>query len=211
MAASFSKPEHVADLHEELAAVIEIATGGVGHVAGRQRSLPDHVQVLQVAVVTDIDRRPRMYKVSDEEVGVEFPLRRQIGIRRADAGRSGEQRVVLQDHAGRELRSELPVPFTANDVVVEDASANRGELRSHKRESIVGRAQMLEQVGVLDFQRLHGTQRQTSLRGFLMRDERVIVGIGGQSAGGRESLEVWRVSPVIGGKERRLLEVAGLE
>jgi len=44
-----------------------------------------------------------MHQVGDEEVGVELLLGGQVGVGRSDAGRPGQERVVLQDDARGEL------------------------------------------------------------------------------------------------------------
>src|SRR4029077_9036777 len=60
-----SETEQVADLHEQLAAVIEISAGCIRHEARGPRSGGNHVQILQVAVVANINRGPRMHEVRD--------------------------------------------------------------------------------------------------------------------------------------------------
>src|SRR5207248_6939325 len=115
--------EQVADLHEELAAVVEVAAGRICHEAWRSRSGRNHIQILQVAVVPDINRGPRMHEVRDQEIGVEFARSWQIRIGRSHTRGSSQQCVVLQNHTNRKLRSKLPVPLAAQDVVVEDSAS----------------------------------------------------------------------------------------
>src|SRR5215472_1738738 len=48
--------EHVAGFHEELAAVVEEAVAGVGDVSRQSWSAAHYVEILQVAVVSNINR-----------------------------------------------------------------------------------------------------------------------------------------------------------
>ena len=64
--------EHVAGLYEELAAIVEEAGAGVGHVSGNTWGGARYVEILQVAVIADVYRCARVHEVSDEEVGIEF-------------------------------------------------------------------------------------------------------------------------------------------
>src|SRR5512140_3009528 len=66
------KAKQVTHLHEKLAAVVEIAAGSVGDVAGRDCGSGDDIQILQVAVVADVDGGARMHEISDQKVGVEL-------------------------------------------------------------------------------------------------------------------------------------------
>src|SRR3954462_9849800 len=91
---SLLKAEHVADLHEELAAIVDVRAGGVRHMSGASGDGPDHVEVLQIAVVPDVDGGARMHQVRDEKVGVELAGCGEICIGRADGGGTGEERVV---------------------------------------------------------------------------------------------------------------------
>jgi len=71
-----------------------------------------------------------MDEIRKQEIGVEFLLRRQVGVRiNRVAWRIRQQRVVLHNQAQRKLGSELPIPFAANNVVVENAFADAGRLR----------------------------------------------------------------------------------
>src|SRR5579864_3964627 len=149
--------EKVADFHEELAAVVDVPAGRVCHVSGRSWGRRDHIQILQVAVIADINRGARMHEVRDQEIGVEFTRRRQIRIRRSHAWRSSQQGVVLQNHTDRELRSELPVPLATQNMVVEDSASGAGKLRLRRQKRTVSCAQAVEKICVLDLQRLEGT------------------------------------------------------
>ena len=57
------------DLHEELAAIVEEVVAS-GKQAGRRWDQPP-VQVLEIAVVSDINRGSGMNEISDKKVGVE--------------------------------------------------------------------------------------------------------------------------------------------
>src|SRR5580658_7245781 len=149
-----SKAEQVTGFYEELAAVVEVAFGGVGDDAGLGWGRLLDAEVLQIAVVADVDRGAGMDEGGDEEGGIEFLCGGEVGVGRgADAGsgerRAGEQVVVLQDHAQGELRRELPVPFAAEDVVVEDGVADAGSQPVFEEVGAFFRAQALEEIGVL--------------------------------------------------------------
>src|SRR4051812_8014445 len=73
-----SETEQVADLHEQLSTVVEIAGAGAADEAGRTQSGGDDVQVAQVAVVSGVDRRTRMDEIGDQKIGIEFPRRGQV-------------------------------------------------------------------------------------------------------------------------------------
>src|SRR5215510_5411468 len=140
----FSKSKHVAGFYEELAAVVEEAVASVSHESGETRAGAHYIEVLQIAVIADINRGARMHQVSDEEVGVELALCREVRVGRSDARCAGEERVVLQNQAERKLRSELPVPLAANDVIVQDAATDSWKLGPFEGESLVRRPQALE-------------------------------------------------------------------
>ena len=89
-----SKAEQVGDLNEKLPAVIDEVVPR-RQQAGRSRQQAP-VEVLQIGIVPDVDRRSRVHEVGDEEVGVEV-LRRRQG---ADEG-VGKHRRVLEDDALR--------------------------------------------------------------------------------------------------------------
>src|SRR5579871_3046086 len=120
------KPKEITRLDKKLAAVIHVAPGNVAYQPRRGWRSLRHVQILQIAVVADINRRARMNEIGNEKVCVEFSLRWQIGIGRAYPRGSSQQRVVLQNQAQRKLWGELPIPFAAQDVVVEDAPSRAG-------------------------------------------------------------------------------------
>src|SRR5215469_7902152 len=206
-----SKAEHVADFHEELAAVVHESPGGVGHVAGREGSSLDHVEILEVAVVANIDRCAGMDEIGDQEVGVELLGGGQVGVGRANARRGREQPVVLQDEAQRQLRRELPIPLAAEDMVVEDAASGAGILGLEEGINRIGGAQALEQVRVLDFQRLHGANDERGPGVVFTCDERPRVGRSRDRGGGWGSDDVDGVSPVVVGLQRCELEVSGRE
>src|SRR5580704_14909278 len=112
------------------------------------------VKILQIAVITHINRRARMHEISKQNIGVELLLGRQvsIGIERV-ARRIRQNGVVLQNHAQRKLRRKLPVPLAANNVVVENplpnGSAGRS-LRKRKKILVLRRPQALKQISIFD-------------------------------------------------------------
>src|SRR5579862_12918 len=202
-----SEAEQVADLHKKLTAVVEKTAGGVGDVAGRRRRRLNDVEVLQIAVVADINRRAGMHEVGNQEVGVELLGGGQVGVGRSNSGIGGEQPVVLEDDAHGELRSELPVPLAANDVIVKDAVSASGELRLHKRICAVVGTQALEQVGIFDLQRLNGPKGERGLSRVLSSDVRVAVGA--RCSWFRD--EVYPATPGITREESGLLEISTLK
>src|SRR5580693_2374178 len=65
------------------------------------------VKVLQVAVITHINRRARMHQVGKQEIGVELFLGWEVSIRiETIARRIRQNGVVLQNHAQRKLRRD---------------------------------------------------------------------------------------------------------
>lgn len=63
--------QKVGHLHKELAAIVDEAIAGAQEiVVGIHAEVG--IQVLDVAVVADVNRRARMNKVSDEKVGIEI-------------------------------------------------------------------------------------------------------------------------------------------
>src|ERR1017187_6472548 len=151
-----------------------------------------------------------MHEIGNEEVGVELLLSRQVSVWRSNTRRTREQRVVLQDQPHRKLRSELPVPFTAQDVIVEDAATRTRKLRREGRVCAARGPQPLEQVNIFNLQRLNWPECQRSGSGVLSRYERLIVRRDNRGYDWH-GFEVDAVSPVIAGPDGRLLEIAGLE
>src|ERR1700751_1584526 len=66
------EPEHIAHLHEELPAVVDVVPGGIRDEAGRSRGLRHYAQVLQIAVISHINRSSRMHEIGNQEVRVEL-------------------------------------------------------------------------------------------------------------------------------------------
>src|SRR3954452_3491518 len=139
-----SKAEQVADFHEKLAAIVQVAVSRSRDVPGNRRILRDDCEILQIAVVSDVDRRARVNKVSHEKVGVELALSRQVCVGGTHAWRSCQQCVVLEDQAKGELRRELPVPFASQNVVVQDAASGTRGLRLNEESSRIVGSQALE-------------------------------------------------------------------
>src|SRR5690349_19486258 len=128
-----SEAEQVGKLHEELAAVVEVSGWRAGEKSGGGIGGERGIQVLEVAVVADVERSSGVKQVSDEEVGVEL-----AGSGKKGELLVGESRLILQDHAERQFAGELPVPLAADDVVVEDGAAGGPVF------------QTVEKIGVVD-------------------------------------------------------------
>jgi hypothetical protein len=208
---SLLKAEHVADLHEKLAAIVDVRAGSVRDISGASGDTWDHAEILQVAVVPDVDGGAGMDQVRDQKIGVELAGCWEICIGRADASGTGEERVVLQNDASGKLGSELPVPLAAQDMVVEDAAAGAGTLGSCKQVSALVRAKAFEQVRVFNFQWLDGPNYEAGL-GY------ILPGQIGMAIRIRDGIHrTWRrykvhsTPPEIAGEDRDFLEIPGLE
>src|SRR6266567_3169632 len=118
----FLPPEKIADLDKELATVVGKPFGRQQTAVGstlrgcRQMQAKSRVNVRQVGVVSDINRRPRVCKVSEQNIEVHV-LRglqgREIGIR--------QQTVVLSNETQRKLARELIIPLRPDNVAVDYA------------------------------------------------------------------------------------------
>ena len=75
MAESSLEPEHVADFHEKLPAVVQVALGRVGDVSRRRRGLRDYVEVIRRvrSVVEGRDRPFEADSVRAAKVASEWP------------------------------------------------------------------------------------------------------------------------------------------
>src|SRR5882762_11318582 len=109
------EPKQIGHLHEKQAPVIDQPVSAsqqarVG-IEGQLR-----IDVLEIAVVTDINRGSRMDQICDQKISVEL-----LGGWHRGEGRIGQRRRVLQDHAEGQLTVDLPVPLGPDDVVIEDA------------------------------------------------------------------------------------------
>src|SRR3979409_2188034 len=74
-----SKPEKIAHLHEKLPAGIDVSAWRGQQKAGDRVEWLVGGQVVQVAVVADIDRGARVHQVRDQKVGIELLRGRQVG------------------------------------------------------------------------------------------------------------------------------------
>ena len=101
----------------------------------------------------------------------------------------------MQNQAQGELRRKLPVPFAAHDVVIEDAAV------------AANRPQALEQISILDLQRLDGTERKRAGCRVLPRKKRIVERC--RRVGRRH--EVCAVPPVIAGPSSYFRQNAGLD
>lgn len=99
-----SQPEQIRKLHEQLLPVIHEPVGKPQQIRARRRR--DDILVLQIAVVSDVQRRQRIELIGQQHVRIEILLRFQRSVFLI-----GEQRVVLQDQPQGQLRIELPAPF----------------------------------------------------------------------------------------------------
>src|SRR5579872_6108659 len=124
------EPELVRHFHKKLPAVVDIPLRRVQPGQARRIPCQPMIQVLQIAVVSEVNRRSRMHQISDQKIGIELLLRRQVGVGiNRVSRRVGQHRVVLQNQTQRELRGKLPIPLAAHDVVVEDASPQASAAR----------------------------------------------------------------------------------
>src|ERR1700676_4763942 len=121
-----SKPEQIRQFHEKLPAVVDVALRRIQSRHPRRIRHKVWIQILEVAVVADINRSPRMHQISEQEVGVELLLRGQVGVWIKAGARTRQVKllarrvrqncVVLENHSQRKLRGELPVPLAAHNV-----------------------------------------------------------------------------------------------
>src|SRR5579871_5502234 len=72
------KPEQIRDFHEELPAIVDVAVAGAQQIAVDIKAQWQG-QVLQVAVVADVDRGIGVHQVGNEEIGIELLACRQRG------------------------------------------------------------------------------------------------------------------------------------
>src|ERR1022692_2445057 len=104
--------KQVRDLHKNLTSVVQEMTRQAGEIAERIDRWRAG-QVLQIAVVSDIDRRSGMHEISQQNIGVELLRRRQRTQPILREGRVvvGQNSVVLPNDAQRQLSGELVIPF----------------------------------------------------------------------------------------------------
>src|ERR1700716_2885550 len=177
--------ELIRHLHEKLAAVIDVSLGRIEYACSR-----DYVQNLQIAVVSDVDCRAGMHQIGDQEIGVKLFRSWQKSVQGRCAWGIGQQRVVLQNHPQGKLRRELPVPLATQNVVVEDPVTGSN------------RPQPLEEIRILNLQRLQRTECERAVRRILSGQKRRHV---------RRRHEVYSVAPVVPASYRHLWKVTGLD
>ena len=102
------------------------------------------IEVLQIAVVADINRRSRMQQVGEQNVAIEY-----LGVLQRGQGGIGERSGVLPDDPQREFFGELVVPLGTDDVVVKDVQIR------------VVVEQASQQIGVFNREPLQGTDGRT--------------------------------------------------
>jgi len=90
------------------------------------------IEILQVAVVTNVDGGARMEKVGEEQVGVEV-----FGRLERSEIRVGKDCCILADEAKREFARELIVPLGTDDVIIEDAGTPVQAAKAGEQVSVV--------------------------------------------------------------------------
>ena len=105
--------------------------GGTDDFAPR-RSLKKF-DVLYIAVIADVKRRPGIHQISEQEVGVEI-----LGCLKRGQLRVSQHGVVLKNRTQGEFAVELPVPLGAHDVVIKDVG-NPGTV-----------SEPLQNIGIVD-------------------------------------------------------------
>jgi len=128
-----SKAEEIRDFDENLAAVIQEAIGNVEEVAVGILAEAG-IEILQVAVVTDIYGGAGMEEVREEQIGVEV-----FGRLERSQILVGKDCRILTNKAKREFASELVVPPGADDVVVKDVGAGREIAETREEVSVIDR------------------------------------------------------------------------
>ena len=92
------------------------------------------IEILQVAVVTDIYGGAGMEEVREEQIGVEV-----FGRLERSQILVGKDCRILTNKAKREFASELVVPPGADDVVVKDVGAGREITATREEVSVIDR------------------------------------------------------------------------
>src|SRR5467141_1515587 len=126
-----SKAEEIRDFDENLAAIIQEAIGNVEEVAVGILAEAG-IEILQVAVVTNVDGGARMEKVGEEQVGIEV-----FGRLERSEIRVGKDCRILADEAKREFARELIVPLGTDDVIIEDAGTPVQAAKAGEQVSVV--------------------------------------------------------------------------
>lgn len=100
------EPEQIRELHKQLFAIVDELVGIAHQLSSGHRR--NYIQILQVAIVADIVRCPRIDLIGHEQISVEIFARFQRCLLLVC-----QQRVVLQDHPQRQFAIELPIQFRA--------------------------------------------------------------------------------------------------
>ena len=107
-------PEQIRHFNKELSSIVdesiwianEAAPVRIALRITRQPAAQTTIEILQVTVVTNINRSPGVQKVSDQKICIEalhFLQRAKVRINKYS--------VILRDNTQRELTAELVVPF----------------------------------------------------------------------------------------------------
>lgn len=137
-----------------MAAVVGEGMAGAEEIA-RGENRERRVEVLQVAVVADVESGARVEEIGDEEIVVHV-----FGGLDGSARAVGEGGVVLGNEAQGKRAGELVVPLGADDVVVENGfvGADRAEAR--------------EDVAVINGELLDGVEREPEVGELIARGDR---------------------------------------
>jgi len=127
---------------------------GIADTQGKGFAEPP-VQILQIVVIADINRRARMRKPGEERLGADLlgPLERSLrGI--------GQRRVILHDDTRGDRFCELIIDLGAEGLDLVDKRA------------IGDRVVAIQQIGVIRGQLPDGLQGYIDLRGLLVQQRR---------------------------------------
>jgi hypothetical protein len=140
-----SESEQIRNLHEDLATVVDISiTKPVQVAVCIERKA--RIEILQIAVVTKIDRRAGVEQIGEEDIGVEI-----LGGLQGSEILIGKRGRILANEAEREFPRELVIPLGTNDVIVKDAR------------TIGHTAETRQEIGVVDGELARGPERQRDL------------------------------------------------
>jgi len=188
-----SKAEEIGDFDENLPAIIQKSIGNVEEVTVGILAEAG-IEILKVAVVTEVDGGAGMEKIREEQIGVEV-----FGRLERSQILVGKDCRILTNEAKREFASELVVPFRANDVIVEDVGAGR-EI-----------AETREEVSVIDSEVTSGAHSKKDLRVARLSKDRRAGDRRAKKRGDRRSIEVGIGAPANLAVHRDLLEESRME
>jgi len=192
-AAMDSKAEEIGDFDENLPAIIQKSIGNVEEVTVGILAEAG-IEILKVAVVTEVDGGTRMEKIREEQIGVEV-----FGRLERSQILVGKDCRILTNEAKREFASELVVPFRANDVIVENVGAGR-EI-----------AETREEVSVIDSELTSGADGKKDLRVARLSKDRRAGDRRAKRRGDRRSIKVGVGAPANLAVHRDLLEEGRME